>query len=238
MKYCVAIPCFNHADTLESVINALPTDLFKIVVDDGSTPPIHAIPDVLLLRHAKNLGKARALKTAFEKAQELGFTHVITIDSDAQHDPTFVAKFIELSQKNPQSLIAGVRNFDCPDIPPNRRFMNKFSNFWFEYETSSKLQDTQCGYRCYPLNLVNRLNISFGSYAYEAEILVKTIWAGFGILPLEIPTLYTEKSTKSSHYKPFKDTLKISIMNTKLSFQATFFPKFLLKKLALKRNAK
>lgn len=235
MKYCAVIPCYNHADTLPKVLDGLPEGLDAIVYDDGSNPPVQKHPRALLIRGEKNLGKSEALKRLFKKADEMGFTHAVSLDADCQHDPRLLPEIVALSQKNPDALIAGVRDFSAEGIPEKRRFMNKFSNFWFRVETSQTLADTQCGYRCYPLGLVKRLKISFGAYAYEAEMLVKTIWAGGRILSVKIPTLYTEKSTASSHYRPFKDTFIISCMNTKLTFQSLLLPKSALKKLAVKK---
>ena len=38
------------------------------------------------------------------------------------------------------------------NVPKKSSFGNKFSNFWFWFETGIKLDDTQSGYRLYPLN--------------------------------------------------------------------------------------
>jgi len=230
MKPCVIIPCYNHNDTLNEVLEKI--SLPVIVVDDGSDIPVEA--NVFeLLRIEKNSGKAKALQIGFKKAKTLGFTHAITLDSDAQHDASLIETFLELAKENPNDLITGTRDFSLQEIPEKRRFLNKFANFWFKFETKTFLSDTQCGYRCYPLELIENLKISFGRYAYEAEILVKTVWAGHKILTIEIPTIYTQKSLATSHYKPFKDTFLMSMMNTKLSF-LSFFPKKFLKKISIK----
>jgi len=232
MNACVIIPCYNHDDTLSQVLDKI--SLPVIVVDDGSTIPV--VVDVhTLIRLEKNSGKAKALQVGFKKAASFGFTHAITLDADAQHDASFIDTFLALAEKNPNDLITGVRDFSLAEIPEKRRFLNKFANFWFKFETKTILTDTQCGYRCYPLDLIENLKVSFGRYAYEAEILVKTVWAGRKILTIEIPTIYTQKSLATSHYKPFKDTFQMSIMNSKLSF-LSFFPKRFLKKISIKNK--
>ncbi len=236
MKTCIIIPCYNHNESLSEVLKKIPKGLHTIVVDDGSDVPVKA-QTAQVLRLSKNSGKAKALQKGFEEALKQGFSHAITLDADNQHDPQIIPEFLKLSKENPESVIAGVRDFSSPEIPPKRKFMNKFSNFWFKFETKMPLGDTQCGYRLYPLALVKRLKLSCSRYAYEAELLVKTIWAGYTIIALPIPTIYTEESTANSHYKPFKDTLLISLMNTKLSVMRVFFPKFLRKIISIKKDA-
>ena len=235
MRFCAIIPCYNHGETLGDVIEGLPDSLPAIVVDDGSDTSISTNAHSII-RLEKNSGKAAALVAGFKKATELGFTHALTLDADNQHDPRFAEKFMTLSLEHPNALIAGVRDFDNPAIPPKRRFMNRFSNFWFRFETSTDLKDTQCGYRLYPMKLINGLNLSCTRYAFEAEILVKCVWSGGEIIPLEIPTIYTTASTQNSHYRAFWDTLLISLMNTKLSFMKVFFTDAMRKRISQKKD--
>lgn len=231
MKVCALIPCYNHNDTISELLAQISIPV--IIVDDGSDIPVKA-EGAEIFRLQKNSGKAKALQLGFQEALNRGFTHVITLDADLQHDPVLIPSFLKEIENNPDALIAGIRDFSLPEIPESRRFMNRFSNFWFKFETGTELADTQCGYRAYPLELVKKLNISFGRYAYEAEILVKTIWSGAKIVSIKIPTIYTEKSTQNSHYRPFKDTVLISLMNTKLSF-LSLFPKSFLKFISVKK---
>ena len=68
-----------------------------------------------------------------------------------------------------------------------------------------------------------------------SELLVRAAWAGVRIIELPIPVIYTPESLRASHYKPFKDTVKFSIMNAKLAFLAVFLPKGALKKISVKK---
>lgn len=236
MKICVAIPTYNHTERLGGIVASLPRGVCAVVVDDGSNPPVKVGGEnVRLLRFEKNRGKAEALKAAFGFAEKLGFTHVVTMDADGQHAPSSLPDFISAAEKSPDKIIVGVRDFDAPDIPPKRRFLNKFSNFWFERETGERLGDTQCGFRCYPLAQIERLALDFGGFVFEVELLVKAAWAGIGFEQIPIPTIYDESTIGGSHYKPFSDTLKFTLMNTKLYFQSLLLPRGWLKKIALKK---
>lgn len=236
MKICTIIPTYNHRIRLGEIINALPNGVCAIVVDDGSNPPIEIDSmRAKLFRFEKNRGKAEALKFAFSKALEMGFTHAITLDADGQHKPSLVQDFIECAEKNPDALILGVRDFNNPSIPPARRFMNKFSNFWFWAETGKNAGDTQCGFRCYPLAQILSLNMDFGGFVFETELLVKASWAEIEFKEIKIPTIYDSESVAGSHYRPIADTFKFTMMNTKLFFASIFLSKNRLKNMSLKK---
>jgi glycosyltransferase involved in cell wall biosynthesis len=96
----------------------------------------------------ENQGKGNGLKTGFRKAKELGYDYAITIDSDGQHYPDDIPVFVEaLLQEKEDVLLIGNRNMSQDGIPKKSSFGNRFSNFWFWFETGIKLEDTQSGYR-------------------------------------------------------------------------------------------
>ncbi len=236
IKICVAIPVYNHRKRLDSIIESLPADISVLVVDDGSMPPISLTSKrAELLRFEKNHGKAEALKEAFRYSANLGFTHVITLDADGQHPPSLVADFMKEAKANPESIILGVRDFDNSSIPPARKFMNRFSNFWFWTETGKRVDDTQCGFRCYPISKISKLKMNFGGFVFETEILVKAAWAGVSINQIQIPAIYDDETLSGSHYRPFVDTFRFTLMNTRLFFTSLFCPRNVLKKIALKK---
>ncbi|MBL4586094.1 MAG: glycosyltransferase family 2 protein, partial [Flavobacteriales bacterium] len=101
MGICVIIPTYNNQKTVKRVIESVLeyTD-DVIVVNDGATDNTPRILEelkdrVTLLGYSVNKGKGFALRTAFKKALEMGFSHAITIDSDGQHSAEDIPKFIE-----------------------------------------------------------------------------------------------------------------------------------------------
>ncbi|MFH1160353.1 MAG: glycosyltransferase family 2 protein, partial [bacterium] len=101
---CVIIPTYNNAGTLEKVIrDVLEYTDSIIVVNDGSTDttseilsPVtsHQSP-VTVITSPKNSGKGYALRQGFHFAIQQGYRYAITIDSDGQHFPEDIPKFIE-----------------------------------------------------------------------------------------------------------------------------------------------
>lgn len=233
-RICALVPCHNNADTVCAVVRGLPAGTFAIVVDDGSDIPVSvSSPMCGVLRFPRNRGKAEALKAGFAEAAARGFTHAVALDADGQHPPELFEKFAEAARANPDAIIAGVRDFSGRSVPPARRFMNRFSNFWFRFETSVDLGDTQCGYRCYPLEKISRLKISRGGFSYEAEMLVRAAWAGMEIIPVGVPAVYTEESLRASHYRPIADTARFSAMNAGFAFMSLVLPRKILRRLSV-----
>jgi len=220
-SYCVIIPTYNNEKTLNRVIDGV-LDYFKvseiIIVNDGSTDATESIlkdySEINQIHFPKNKGKGLALRKGFKKALELGFTHAITIDSDGQHFPNDIPLLIAASQSEPETLIIGSRNMKQEGVPAKSSFGNKFSNFWFWFETGIKLDDTQSGYRLYPISIMPK-NWFTKKFEFEIECIVRSAWKGIPVKNIPIQIKYDE-TERVSHFRPFKDFTRISILNTLL----------------------
>lgn len=220
LKICVLIPTYNNAGTLRRVITEIlnyTSDV--IVVNDGSTDSTNSILDELkdtikVVSYEQNQGKGFALKTGFKKALELGYEYAITIDSDGQHYAEDLPKFVRAIAENNGALIVGERDLSNVDINGKSSFANKFSNFWFCVQTGKRLNDTQTGYRAYPLNKLHGLSLLTSRYEAELELLVFAAWNGVDIISIPIRVYYPPQSERVSHFKPALDFTRISILNT------------------------
>jgi len=227
MKPCVVIPCFNHAGTVGAVARAALMHAPVIVVDDGSTEVLPELPGGTLVRLAVNGGKAAALRAGFQRARELGFTHAITMDADGQHFAEDLPKFLAAAAAQPDRLVVGVRDFYAAGCPTHRRRSNAVSTFWFRVETGVRLGDTQCGFRGYPLALVQRLQIRSSRYAYELEFMVRAAWVGTPIVALPVKCTYATTQAGPSHFRPVRDLAHITLMNIGLVLQSWCVPRAL-----------
>jgi glycosyltransferase involved in cell wall biosynthesis len=220
LQCCVIIPTFNNHKTLQKVIEGV---LFYtkniIIVNDGSTDTTSKIlgsfPDVQQLHLPKNKGKGNALQLGFKNAKNLGYHYAITIDSDGQHFPKDIPVFINELEKaeNKNLLLIGARNMNQESVPKKSSFGNKFSNFWFWVETGIKLQDTQSGFRLYPIHHLKHIKFYSSKFEFEIEVIVKAAWHGVTVKNIPINILYDE-TERVSHFRPFKDFTRISILNT------------------------
>jgi uncharacterized protein (DUF2062 family) len=223
MKFCIIIPCFNHAATISAVARAGQNFCPVIVVDDGSTQPLPELPGCEIIRLEKNSGKGAALRAGFLRAIELEFSHAITMDADGQHFAEDLPKFISSAELQPDALIVGVRDFFAAGCPTHRRRSNAVSTFWFRVETGVRLGDTQCGFRCYPLPLAKNLKVKSGRYAFELEFMVRASWIGTPIVAVPVKCTYAD-GIRNSHFRPVKDLAHITLMNIGLVLQSWFVP--------------
>ena len=227
MKPCVVIPCFNHAATVAAVARAAQAHCPVLVVDDGSTVPLPELPGCTAVRLQRNSGKGAALRAGFKRGTELGFTHAITMDADGQHFAEDLPKFLAVASAQPDALAVGVRDFYAAGCPTHRRRSNAVSTFWFRVETGVRLGDTQCGFRCYPLALTQRLKTRSGRYAFELEFLVRASWVGTPLVAVPVKCTYAPDQLRQSHFRPVRDLAHITIMNIGLVLQSWFVPRTL-----------
>jgi glycosyltransferase involved in cell wall biosynthesis len=227
-KWCVIIPTFNNDKTLEKVLKeALSICKNIIVVNDGSDDNTSRIlknfsDTIDIITHKENRGKGKSLRDAFEYAIKKDFEYGITIDSDGQHYPADINLFVEAIAKYPDSIIVGARDMDQDGIPKKSSFGNKFSNFWFWTETGISLSDTQTGFRLYPLNKMTGMRFFTGKFEFEIEVMVRMAWKDVLIKEIPIRVKYDEKE-RISHFRPFKDFTRISILNTVLFIIALLY---------------
>ena len=230
MNWCVVIPTYNNDRTLKNVL----TDVLKvtgsvIVVNDGSTDStqniLDSLPEIKCVSYPVNQGKGFALQKGFQKALELGFNYAVTLDSDGQHFATDIQSVVEHGKKNPGAIIVGSRTLPAEKMRKGSSFANKFSNFWFRLISGVNLPDTQSGFRLYPLEPIKEIRFFSTKYEFELEVLIRSAWRGIRLLNLPVSVYYPEKEERVSHYRPFKDFVRISILNTICIFIALFYVK-------------
>jgi glycosyltransferase involved in cell wall biosynthesis len=230
MKYCVIIPTYNNAKTLEGVISrTLAVTKDVIIVNDGSsddTPDILSrFSGITVVSMPVNRGKGYALRKGFEAAISKGYEYAITIDSDGQHFPEDIEKFLAKSTEEPGSVIIGSRDIAPGTQSKGSSFANRFSNFWFRFLTGIRLDDTQTGFRLYPLNSIRNMKFFTGKYEFELEVLVRSAWKKNRITSVPVRVFYPGKKERISHFRPFTDFLRISILNTILVLIALLYVK-------------
>ncbi len=242
LRCCVLVPTYNNAGTLQKVLEGvLKRTPDIIVVNDGATDTTSDIlqqyPQIHQIQLPKNKGKGNALKVGFAKALDLGYEYAISIDSDGQHFPEDIPIFLETLEKSETKnlLLIGARNMDQSDVPGKSSFGNKFSNFWFWFETGKWLKDTQCGYRLYPLKEIEKLSLRTPKFEFEIEVIVKAAWNGTFVENVPVKISYDEEE-RVSHFRTVPDFARISVLNTWFVIVALFYikPRDLFRKIRKK----
>ncbi len=228
LKCCVIIPTYNNASTLPGVISGVLKFTSSVIVvndgsDDSTVEVVSSFPGVRLITHSRNRGKGAALRTGFSEALKAGYEYAVTIDSDGQHMPGDIPKFIDTLEKSPGVLIVGARNMKQESIPATSIFGHKFSNFWYRVETGIKLPDTQTGFRLYPLKALKNMRFYTNKFEFEIEVLVRATWKGIPVTYVPVNVYYAPKKQRVSHFRPIRDFARVSMLNTCLVLLAIFY---------------
>lgn len=226
-RACAVVPVYNHEYALPILVNALHyAKVFCILVDDGSGPDCAEVMDELneavmtyLVRLPSNQGKGCAVMAGFRQAASLGFTHVMQIDADCQHDLNDIPRFLALAEQYPQSVICGYAHYD-ESIPKSQQYLRKMFQLgtWIDALTFS-IRDSMCGFRVYPLKptlTVIDSAILGKRMDFDAEILVRMSWRNQPMLWL--PTEVRAPLDGISSFRPIVDSLQIFLMQIKLFF--------------------
>lgn len=227
MTACIVIPVYNHGEPLRVTVAGLHRFALPIlIVDDGSDgdtraaiDEIVAQHDITLIRLPNNVGKGGAVMEGCRAAARSGYTHVLQIDADGQHDIDDIPKLLAASQSEPEALITGAPVYD-ESIPRSRLHGRKITSFWVCIETLSlSVPDTMCGFRVYPLASIMPL-IESGRIGtrmdFDIEIVVRLFWRGVAVIG--VPTHVSYPAGGRSHYRLVRDNLQIARLHTRLFF--------------------
>jgi glycosyltransferase involved in cell wall biosynthesis len=245
LKVCILVPTFNNEKTLGILLSDLQGfGAYIIVVNDGSTDGTENIlsrfPGIHSISYSVNRGKGHALRKGFRSAVEQGYEYAISIDSDGQHFAKDLPAFLTALDENPGSLIIGARNMDQSSVPGKSSFGHRFSNFWYKVETGIELPDTQSGFRLYPVARLRSMTFFTNRFEFEIEVIVRAAWKGIPVIPVPVSVYYAPPEERISHFRPFTDFTRISILNTFLVMISFLYikPRDLLRRLFLKRKWK
>lgn len=235
-KFAFLVPFYNHPQNIKALIAALKAyELPVIVVDDGSNEASKLIlaeleraDDILLLTRAQNGGKGIAMKDGFKFALERGFSHVLQIDADFQHDAALIGEFLRQSRAHPQSIVCANPIYG-DDAPRSRVYGRKITNFWVAINTLSLgVKDAMCGFRVYPLERLKKAaaKSKTNRMEFDIEILVNAVRQGISVRWIDTYVRYENGGV--SHFKMLRDNALISLMHAKCFFS---LPKFALGKI-------
>lgn len=224
-------PSENFLSLIEKFKNKIAEEKINmsiVVVNDGSSENFNNIfekikdKDITVLQHAVNLGKGRALKTAFNYVlnEVKNLKSVVTADSDGQHLIEDIILCLKSSNENENTLILGTRNFkknlttirNEGRVPFRSKLGNRLTSLVFKYLLGLKISDTQTGLRAFSKNQVKDfLKVKGERFEYETNMLIDNKNLGYKFKEIPINTVYI-KNNKSSHFNPVRDSITIYLL--------------------------
>ncbi|CAD7286934.1 hypothetical protein LMG7974_00157 [Campylobacter majalis] len=230
-KLAFLIPHFNHSTKLAKMIEILKKYECDILIVDDASKDEHKDAlnqlNVSVLYRQNNGGKGAAFKDGIRHLSRLGFTHVLQIDADMQHDLSVIDEFIKLSKLNPCSLVCGAPKYGN-DAPKSRLYGRKITNFWVAINTlNMSIKDAMCGFRIYPVDLTLRVISACRAdrMDFDIEILYLLLRSDANVIWMDVKVCYDSDGV--SHFRAFRDNLAISKTHAKyfLSLPKYFFKK-------------
>lgn len=228
-RYCVVMPTYENAGTVCAVADSVLAAGYHLIAvadgpHDGTAELLDGYRDrVTVVAYKENRGKGHALSAGFTKAVEEGYDYAVTIDSDGQHSADDIPLLLEVSLRNPGAVIVGRRAMEGVERPASSGFANRFANFWFAVHTLRRFPDTQSGFRCYPLSYYGKTRFFTSRYEAELEMLVRGAWNGIGMVAVPVRVYYPPRDERVSHFRKGRDFMRISLLNTVLTFAAVFY---------------
>jgi glycosyltransferase involved in cell wall biosynthesis len=226
------IPAYNPDEHLLQLINSLIESGINnlIIVNDGSSiesefifEQINKIKQCVVLTHAVNLGKGRALKTGLNYCY-LHFPDVIgvvTADADGQHLPEDILKTAKSLKNDQDKLILGARSFDR-STPLKSLIGNVITRMLFSFLVGIRISDTQTGLRGIPRKYIPAFLLLDGErYEFEMNMLIGAKKHAIKLKEEKIDTIYIENN-RSSHFNPLIDSMKIYFLLIRFAFSSAF----------------
>jgi glycosyltransferase involved in cell wall biosynthesis len=190
------IPVKNEEASLDELINRIsetmsqnyPNENFEIIfIDDGSSDnswnmmvlASEKLKDVVTaIRFRRNMGKALALEAGF-RACRGGI--VFTMDADLQDDPKEIPRFIHKLDQG-FDLVSGWKRkrYD----PLSKTLPSKIFNGVTSKLTGVKLNDFNCGFKCYRKEVIDKIHL-YGEMHRYIPVLAAELGYSIGEIEVE-----------------------------------------------------
>ena len=227
MNLCLLIPVYNHGGPLEGVLAELARfELPCLLIDDGSDEAtklqlrklVQLFPSIRIKTRPENGGKGAARTDGYRLAHSLGYSHVLQLDADGQHDTSDIPTMLDLAKAHPRAMILIEPIFE--NAPRSRLRGRLISRFWVWVECCSlTIRDPLCGYRCLPLAPVLAIldRVRCGNRMdFDPEIAVRLVWEGVPVINMTSVITYDQDGL--SHFDFLWDNVRISWRHTRLVF--------------------
>jgi glycosyltransferase involved in cell wall biosynthesis len=200
-----AIPAFNEASSIESVVRRTLEHVdFVVVIDDGSsdgTSELARAAGAVVVRHPENRGKAGGIMSAIAVASEREVDRLVLLDGDGQHDPDDIPRLLEPLDHGHGDIVVGSRFLDIRNpIPFYRTIGQRVLNIATHAGSGLRCSDSQCGFRVLNRSAYSTLELRetfLHGLAVECEMQFRAAEAGLRFAEVPIFVSYDEKARRS-----------------------------------------
>lgn len=201
----LVIPCFNEEGNVLRLVQLLEEEIRNkgwnlqiLLINDGSTDSTSreieqaegTYGNVKHIDHAKNLGYAQAVKTAFKFLSQTDAEFAIIMDADLTHDPAYLSSFIQAFQEGAEVVIGSryVEEGRMKGVPLWRQFLSWAGNLVGRI-AGIPVKDATSGFRGFSrsaFKVINQCRENDFSIQLEEILLAKKAGLKFKEVPITL----------------------------------------------------
>ena len=214
---CAIIPAHNAETSIGEVIDRTKESVPRlIVVNDGSTDRTEEVArtrGVEIVSLSSNRGKGFALRQGFNLALNNGCNAILTLDADGQHDPKDIPNFIKAHELDSRAILIGSRMAQADRFPRQRYYSNRSAAYFISKALGQYLEDTQCGFRLYPAETLQSIQLTTSHFQTETEVLLRAARRGIRLNSVPVKNIYNlNGNAPPSNFRPVIDTFYICLV--------------------------
>jgi dolichol-phosphate mannosyltransferase len=205
----VIIPMYNEEAGAEQCVRDVCATLSQmqqrcglLVVEDGSRDRTFEIlekaalchPKLKVLRHPRNMGYGRALRTGVEEAAREHYDYALFMDSDLTNSPSDIPRFHE-EMKRGADVIKATRftaGGRMDGVPLRRALVSRLGNLVARMLFGIGLHDCTNGFRALRVPILERMDLKENGFAIIVEELYQAKFLASSYA--EIPVVLTSRA--------------------------------------------
>lgn len=206
-KVIVVMPAYNAAKTLERTYNDIPLYCVDdiILVDDDSqdeTVAVAAKLDLIVVRHAKNLGYGANQKTCYREALKHGADIVVMLHPDHQYDPTMIPHMIEPLLKDEADAVFGSRMLGGKFFEGGMPYWKFVGNILLTAMGNLMLEmfltEFHSGFRAYSRRFLETVPYTHNSdhFVFDTQMIAQAKYFGMKLWEIPIETRYFDEASQ------------------------------------------
>ena len=222
----MCIPAYNEEKKIADVVRKCMGYADKVIVcNDGSTDDTEKIAKqngAHDISHSTNQGYGASISTLFDYARRNDTKIMVTLDSDGQHDPDQIPLLIDAITTHGVDVSVGSRFLGDSEVSGYRKAGIKIITSAVNLGITSKVTDSQSGFRAYSKKAINLLHPTEKGMSVSTEILLKISNNGLSVAEVPISITYgpdtSEHNSVSHGVSVLMNTLKYVSIKHPLKF--------------------
>jgi glycosyltransferase involved in cell wall biosynthesis len=199
-KIVAAIPCYDEEKFVGDLVRKTKGYVHEVVViDDGSkdgTVQAAQAAGAIVVSHGAQKGYGSAICSCFKAAKDRNADILAILDGDGQHNPDELPSVIDPIRKGEANMVIGSRFLDGRNhVPAYRKFGIKVITGLFNLGSSTKVTDSQSGFRAYDRNIIDGIQVKETGMSASIEVLAKVRRSGLVVHEVPITCKYHSSSS-------------------------------------------